>query len=416
MDNRHTLILFTDAFPFAQQETYVKTELGYLSRYFSFVHILCSHHNNEPVYDLPENVSANQVNLSLSRIEKIKSLFRIFSSQFWKELFYALCILKVHEKINVVKIILLYLETARKCERHLDSLIKRNNLQKVPVVYYSFWTDARALAIAQFRQQVPGIAISRAHGWDVYFERHHPAYLPFRKFLSDQLDAVFFVSRNGREYLLKKIKGSSEQKFRYRCLGTIFRGNNPKRTEQTNVIVSSSSIIWLKRIHLIVDTLRHIDNVPVHWIHFGGGPMENEITQYAQTHLNSKSNITYEFKGYVENEELLQFYGTRHVDLFMLTSEYEGMPYAIMEALSFGIPVAATNVGGVSEMVNAENGFLLEKNFAPKNTAKILSDYLQGAESVITLKRSAAYAFWKENFDAEKVYPAFIEEVLTLNQ
>ena len=61
----------------------------------------------------------------------------------------------------------------------------------------------------------------------------------------------------------------------------------------------------------------------------------------------------------------------------MLPSNYEGLPMVIIEAMSFGKPVVASNVGGVSEIVrNGENGYTLENNaelFAEK-IRYILSD------------------------------------------
>ena len=44
------------------------------------------------------------------------------------------------------------------------------------------------------------------------------------------------------------------------------------------------------------------------------------------------------------------------VDLFLTVSANEGIPVSIMEAQSFGIPVIATDVGGISEIVNNVNG------------------------------------------------------------
>lgn len=50
-----------------------------------------------------------------------------------------------------------------------------------------------------------------------------------------------------------------------------------------------------------------------------------------------------------------------YADLFMLSSNYEGLPMTIIEAMSFGKPVVASNVGGISEIVvNNENGFTVE--------------------------------------------------------
>ena len=48
-------------------------------------------------------------------------------------------------------------------------------------------------------------------------------------------------------------------------------------------------------------------------------------------------------------------------DLFMLPTNYEGLPMVIIEAMSFGKPVVASDVGGISEIVrNGINGYVVE--------------------------------------------------------
>jgi len=48
-------------------------------------------------------------------------------------------------------------------------------------------------------------------------------------------------------------------------------------------------------------------------------------------------------------------------DIFVLTSNYEGFPRTILEAMSCGLPIIASNVGGVREAVDKEVGFLIER-------------------------------------------------------
>jgi glycosyltransferase involved in cell wall biosynthesis len=45
-------------------------------------------------------------------------------------------------------------------------------------------------------------------------------------------------------------------------------------------------------------------------------------------------------------------------DAFVLSSRYENLPCVLLEALSTGTPMIATNVGGVAEIINSGNGIL----------------------------------------------------------
>ena len=50
-----------------------------------------------------------------------------------------------------------------------------------------------------------------------------------------------------------------------------------------------------------------------------------------------------------------------NVDLFVLVSKNEGLPMSIVEAMSYGIPVLATKVGGIPEIVeDGYNGFFVQ--------------------------------------------------------
>lgn len=59
-------------------------------------------------------------------------------------------------------------------------------------------------------------------------------------------------------------------------------------------------------------------------------------------------------------------------DLFMLPSNYEGLPIVIIEAMSFGLPIIASDVGGIKEIVrNGENGYVVD------NVAEKFASYIK---------------------------------------
>jgi glycosyltransferase involved in cell wall biosynthesis len=103
----------------------------------------------------------------------------------------------------------------------------------------------------------------------------------------------------------------------------------------------------------------------------------------------------------------MRYYRNTPIDLFMLTSRSEGVPVSIMEALSFGIPVFATAVGGVPEMVSDEVGCLLPMNPTVEEIAQKLLDFIALSPSERTVKRTAARSAWETNWDADVNYRKF---------
>lgn len=86
----------------------------------------------------------------------------------------------------------------------------------------------------------------------------------------------------------------------------------------------------------------------------GDGPLRTELERRASEHGLSGNSL--EFLG--EFSEMESVYN--RADILVLTSKHEGMPNVILEAMSYGIPVIATNVGGVSEILTAKSGMLVD--------------------------------------------------------
>ena len=100
-------------------------------------------------------------------------------------------------------------------------------------------------------------------------------------------------------------------------------------------------------------------------------------------------------------------------DLFVQVSSSEGVPVSIMEALSFGIPVLATNVGGVGEIVyNRDSdpfGKLVNADITATNLATEIENFiLLSPDKLLNMKR-AARTEWELGWDSTKNYSAFAD-------
>jgi glycosyltransferase involved in cell wall biosynthesis len=73
---------------------------------------------------------------------------------------------------------------------------------------------------------------------------------------------------------------------------------------------------------------------------------------------SNKEGLNIVFTGFTDNP----FYYLQRADVYLSTSRFEGLPYALVEAISVGLPVIATNVTGNNEVVSdGYNGFLYHK-------------------------------------------------------
>ena len=95
-----------------------------------------------------------------------------------------------------------------------------------------------------------------------------------------------------------------------------------------------------------------------------------------------------------------------------MSSTEGGTPVSMMEAQSFGIPIIATNVGGVAEIVNDRIGILLAANPKIEEIAEAIEKMINLDENEYNEYRKNSYKNWQENFNAEKNYKNFISEIL----
>ncbi|MDR2950382.1 MAG: glycosyltransferase [Prevotella sp.] len=88
-----------------------------------------------------------------------------------------------------------------------------------------------------------------------------------------------------------------------------------------------------------------------------------QMPQYAFVWIGNKENMAgLPGNVFCLGEMHSAFSCLRYADVFILPSNYEGLPMSILEALAFGVPVVASAVGGITEVLDGENGFAVENS------------------------------------------------------
>jgi len=134
----------------------------------------------------------------------------------------------------------------------------------------------------------------------------------------------------------------------------------------------------------------------------GFGQLENDLKAEIQR-LNLSDRF---FIGKVENGKNY----LKAFDYYILSSVKEGFPYAILEAMQTGLPIVATNVGGIPEMISDKTNGLLVKSADPRALAQALTSLLQDKNLAAQLGNQAKldvekkFSLQKMLAETQKVY------------
>lgn len=284
-------------------------------------------------------------------------------------------------------------------------------------VAYFYWSDDRSLA-GEFLRRT-GFAkrvVSRAHGADLYEERRRGGYMPLKRRFNRAHDRLYLLSESAKQYALSRY-AYSPPSLGVAPLGVNIPEGLAAPSNDEFHILSVSFCVPVKRLSLLIDAIRQVAEArPVarfRWTHIGGGPLHEQIKELARMTLSAHENLRYDLPGTITTDQVRQFYECGHIDLFLNVSQSEGMPVSIMEAMSYGVPVIAPDVGGVQHMLDDSTGMLLPAGCSAEEVAEsILAMQSMHLSSNYQRLRERARSRAIERFDARKNYRAFIEEVL----
>lgn len=338
----------------------------------------------------------------ITMADKVKALFSYLLSKDGRQEIVEICRGKSNIRERLYQSLSFYAQAlADQKEIHKSGVVSPGG----PVIYYSFWNTYYCYSMVREKRKHKNVKIvSRFHGFDLYHERIPGGRQVFKHQMEAGTEGLIFLGEFARKYYIENIKAdsTSEEKLHVCPLGIEAAGRKmPPRQSQTLQLLSCSDVIFLKRVEKIIDGLACVEQGEICWTHIGDGPELAKVKAYAAGKLEKRSNIRYTFKGQMEHDQVLQYYETQQADCFITTSSTEGVPVSIMEAMSYGIPIIATAVGGIPEMLEGD-GILLTGNPTGEEVGKAINSVLTLEKTGLCRMKDKSYEIWQQRYDIDK--------------
>lgn len=408
------LVLFTNLYPYVVggEQNFLDIEVRELIKSFERV-IVVPANREEKESSRVDGVEVEDSYFDYLRAQNPWSTFLqgLFSSLVYEEL---LTRPSLFLKPRYLKRLIFSAGFAETARRWVIDWIRKNNVYPGSCLFYTYWFTQEAMGIGLAKRTYPDLKlVARAHGYDLYEERQSPPYWPCRRFALQAVESLFPDSDAGREYLIRRYPAFAS-KIKTARLGISDSGVVASPSlDGVRRVVSCSRMVPVKRLDLILDGIicaaKKRPSQNVEWHHFGTGPLLDELQKASQ---ETPSNVSVTFHGYSTQAELFQYYRDTPVDVFINLSSSEGTSVAIMEAISCGIPVVATAVGGNLEIVSEKNGVLVSANPSTDEIANALFSCWDDGGN----KRKASRTLWLKRYDASRNYAEFTKTLLAIRK
>ncbi len=234
---------------------------------------------------------------------------------------------------------------------------------------------------------------------------------PFDKYL----DKRIVVTEYMKKYLIEKYKIPAPKIKVIHNGIKINKEKFPKAAKEFKGLEDKFIVLWAGRFNeekhpeLAIETAKLVckESDDIRFIMVGDGEMKSQLLEVIDKYgLGGKVIIA--AQPYEDYREFMAY-----SDILLMTSEMEGLPIVILEALASGLPVIAPSVGGIPEIVtNEENGYLLgfSKTLPRRAAEKIL--YLSSEVGLAKRMGNRGLRKIEQGFNYKKMMDKYDEIIL----
>ena len=285
----------------------------------------------------------------------------------------------------------------------IKNIIIKNNIDVVHIHNWGVFIESTIASKLSGASKV----IHTVHGPYISYTRGIKATLKIyirhmiERFLSRYIDQFISVSDSIRNYMVNDI-GINKNKIKVIHNGIAGLNLKTSKLSEPKIInlVSVGRVAKIKNHQLLLNALKMIESkINFHLTIVGDGPELNNIKEQCNKLLLNE-NIS--FLGFrTDIDEILT-----NMDICVVTSDYEGISIAILEAMSIGMPVIASSVGGNPETVaDGKSGILF-----PKDDESALVEALIKLSKSATLRElmgESGYQRFIKHFHQDNVFKQY---------
>jgi len=220
---------------------------------------------------------------------------------------------------------------------------------------------------------------------------------PFRRKLLkksfEKADGVITVSK-ALENKVKKLAPETATKTIYNGVNFNLFTTSAEKLPETSIIFIGN-MIKTKGVYELIEAAQNLltEGHEFNFHFIGNGPELNNINNIIKQSGLNKQIILH---GTVNHDEVVGLLQKCHA--LVLPSYREGVPNVIMEAFACGVPVVATNVGGIAEVLNELNGVLLATHQSKDIAAGIVKCFKREWQAE-EIRASIDNFTWEENIE-----------------
>lgn len=259
--------------------------------------------------------------------------------------------------------------------------------------------------------------VSKLIGTTYSITAHGSALLVDRVLIKEKLEHAKFVisiSQYNKNFMLKVDPDCDNKVFVVHC------GLNPDKflpappnKNPVFTLLAIGRMVWEKAYEYLIETCRILrdEGIEFRCLLIGDGPERDKLEKLIEQY-DLWQNI--ELLGVVLQERIQDYYN--QADAFILTSVSEGIPVVIMEAMSKQLPVVASDITGIPELVEESvSGYLVPPK-SPQAYADAVKKLIQNPEQCVAMgkkgrqKIQAEFAIDKNIQQLYDIYQAQLKE------